>query len=130
IVRYLRYVKNSVRGDLGASIYNSQKVMTIIGGRVWISVSLVLVAMLFAISLGVPAGIIAALARGTTDRAMSIGAGLCLAIPTFVSSVFLIKWFALDSAWFPAGGYTPLTASATAWFRHLVLPAVALGLFP
>jgi peptide/nickel transport system permease protein len=128
--RYWHFVEHAFQGNLGSSLYNSQKVTTIIGNRLTVSLSLVLVAMAMAMLIGIPAGVLAAVGRKRADRATSVLAGFCLAVPTFVSSVFLIKWFALSRNWLPAGGYVGLNAGVSQWLRHLVLPGFALALFP
>jgi len=72
---------------------------------------------------GGSAGIIAALRRGSRlDRFISASAGIGLAIPSFVASIFLLRWFALSHRWFPAGGFVPFTSNPVLWFKHLVLP--------
>jgi peptide/nickel transport system permease protein len=129
--RYVSFVHRAATGDLGSSLFNSQRVTKIIGDRVWTTISLVVVALFFAFILGASAGIYAALHRGSlVDRLLSVVAGLALAVPSFVASIFLLRWFALERNWLPAGGYADFSAGPAEWFRHLVLPASALALFP
>jgi peptide/nickel transport system permease protein len=129
--RYGSFVEGAVSLDLGSSTYSSQEVTTIIGHRIWPTLSLVAVALIFAALLGVPAGVYAALRRGQrADRIISATAGLGLAIPSFVGSIFLLRWFALSREWFPAGGFVPISENPLLWVKHLVLPAIALSLFP
>ena len=131
IARLWLYIWNAARGQLGSSLFNSQSVVRIVLNSATVTLSLVVVAVVIAVLIGMLGGTIAALWRGKLiDRLISAVAGLGLAVPSFVLSLFLIKWFTLDRSWFPAGGYKGLANGPFTWLKHLLLPALSLAVFP
>ncbi|MEM7263146.1 MAG: ABC transporter permease subunit [Planctomycetota bacterium] len=108
-------------GDLGPSFkYRDFDVNDIIAQSLPISVLLGSMALLFAVILGLAAGIISALKRGTSlDLAMRLTATTGIALPNFVIAGFLIVIFVFTFNWFPVAGWGTLS--------HMVLPAFALG---
>jgi peptide/nickel transport system permease protein len=119
--QYGRFVANAVRGDLGTSIRSRRPVTTEIGENVASTAQLALAAMLVAVGLGIPLGLIAALSRSSWLDVASMGAALLgVSMPSFWLGLLLIFVFSLHLAWFPATGGGDL--------HHLVLPAVTLGM--
>ena len=119
--QYGRFVGGALRGDLGTSIRSRRPVTTEIGENLASTAQLALAAMLVAIGLGVPLGLLAALSRNSwLDVASMGGALLGVSMPSFWLGLLLIFVFSLQLAWFPATGGGDL--------RHLVLPAVTLGM--
>jgi ABC-type dipeptide/oligopeptide/nickel transport system permease component len=118
--QYGRFVANAVRGDLGTSIRSRRPVTTEIGENVWNTAQLAVGAMLVAVAIGVPLGLVAALSRHSwLDVASMATALLGVSMPSFWLGLLLIFVFSLHLGWFPAtGGGSPL---------HLVLPSVTLG---
>jgi peptide/nickel transport system permease protein len=118
--QYGRFVANAVRGDLGTSIRSRRPVTTEIGENVWNTAQLAVAAMLVAVAIGVPLGVLAALSRQSwLDVASMATALLGVSMPSFWLGLLLIFVFSLHLGWFPAtGGGSPL---------HLVLPSVTLG---
>jgi ABC-type dipeptide/oligopeptide/nickel transport system permease component len=121
LTQYGRFVGGALRGDLGMSIRSRRPVTTEIGENLASTAQLALAAMLVAIGLGVPLGLLAALSRNSwLDVASMGGALLGVSMPSFWLGLLLIFVFSLQLAWFPATGGGDL--------RHLVLPAVTLGM--
>jgi ABC-type dipeptide/oligopeptide/nickel transport system permease component len=121
LTQYGRFVGSALRGDLGMSIRSRRPVTTEIGENLASTAQLALAAMLVAIGLGVPLGLLAALSRNSwLDLASMGGALLGVSMPSFWLGLLLIFVFSLQLAWFPATGGGDL--------RHLVLPAVTLGM--
>jgi peptide/nickel transport system permease protein len=119
--QYGRFVGNALRGDLGMSIRSRRPVTTEIGENLASTAQLAVAAMLVAIGLGIPLGLLAALFRGSwVDVASMGGALLGVSMPSFWLGLLLIFVFSLHLAWFPATGGGDL--------HHLVLPAVTLGM--
>ena len=108
-------------GDLGPSFkYRDFTVNDIIAQSLPISIALGSIALLFALTLGLGAGILSALYRGTrVDLGLRLGATLGIALPNFVIAFFLILLFVFRWELFPLAGWGTL--------RHLVLPGAALG---
>ena len=119
--QYGRFVTSAVRGDLGTSIRSRRPVTTEIGENIASTAQLALAAMLVAIGLGIPLGLLAALSRNSwLDVASMGGALLGVSMPSFWLGLLLIFVFSLHLAWFPATGGGDL--------HHLILPAVTLGM--
>jgi peptide/nickel transport system permease protein len=119
--QYGRFVTGAVRGDLGTSIRSRRPVTTEIGENLASTAQLALAAMLVAIGLGIPLGLLAALSRNSWLDVASMGTALLgVSMPSFWLGLLLIFVFSLHLAWFPATGGGDL--------HHLILPAVTLGM--
>lgn len=128
LVRYGRWVGKAVRGDLGASLFNSYPVSRAITDRLPITLSLVGTALLLSVLIGVPVGVIAGSRPGSLlDRLLTIGTSAGVAMPNFWLGLVLALLFGLELRWLPATGYVGITASFTGWLRHIVLPALTLA---
>ena len=118
--QYGRFVANAARGDLGTSIRSRRPVTTEIGENVASTGQLAVAAMLVAVAVGVPLGLLAALSRNSWLDVTSMGTALLgVSMPSFWLGLLLIFVFSLHLAWFPATGGGDL--------RHLVLPSITLG---
>ena len=126
LVRYFTWLGGVVQGDLGVSIGKRQDVSEIIVGRAWASVTLVLMASLIIIVIGVGLGIASGL-RDRSSNVMTLAAtAVMAAIPAFVGATVLLMVFSATLGWFPALGTGDGTFGDLVW--HLVLPAVALSI--
>lgn len=126
-MQYLFYVKGVFTLDLGPSlVQRSQTVNDIIKQHFPISIHLGLLAMLFAIVVGVPLGIIAALRQNSVFDYMAMGfANIGFAVPSFLVATLLIYFLALkykDFTGLPTNGWD----GPSTW----ILPAIALGIAP
>lgn len=131
LVRYWHWLSGVLHGDLGHSLFSSQPVWTDIAARLPTTVSLVGLCMAIALLLGVPIGAIAGLKPGSwVDRGAAVLASAGLAMPYFWVGMLLIMLLSMSYPLFPAVGYVPLTQNPWEWFRHLLLPALALSLTP
>jgi ABC-type dipeptide/oligopeptide/nickel transport system permease component len=128
-MQYLLYVKGVFTLDLGPSlIARDRDVMDIVQEHFPRSLKLGLLAFLWAIIFGVPAGIIAALKPNTTyDYVLMFGSSIGFALPSFFIATLLIYYFALKVNVFPTNGW-PLGFWQVD--SRVVLPSLALGLFP
>jgi peptide/nickel transport system permease protein len=118
--QFARFVLNAARGDLGTSIRSRRPVTEEIGENLASTVGLALASMLVAIAIGVPLGLIAALARNSwVDVGSMVIALLGVSMPSFWLGLLLILIFSLHLAWFPATGGGDVA--------HLILPAITLG---
>lgn len=116
-------------GDLGKSVFIRQSVTQVIIDRIEPTLLLATYALLVAVFVGVPAGIVSAVRSNCwiDYGAMSFALfGLC--VPHFFLGLIFILVFSIHVSWFPVGGYSPLTEGPLATLRHLTLPAVGLGL--
>jgi peptide/nickel transport system permease protein len=128
LVQYGRWVGNAVQGDLGSSLFATRDVRTAVFERLPVTLSLTFSALFLAVLVALPAGILAALRKGTwIDRGATVTATLGIAMPNFWLGLLLVIVFAINNPWFPATGYVAFGDSPTDWARHMFLPAVALG---
>jgi peptide/nickel transport system permease protein len=120
-VQYVRYVIAILRGDLGVSMRDGTPALAMVASRIPATLQLMVPALLLNILIGVPAGVLAALRRGSlTDRLLMLGAVAGFTVPTFVLGLVLVLIFAVSLHWLPSSGWSG-PASA-------VLPVVTLGL--
>lgn len=122
--QYLEYVKNLARFDLGPSYrYQGRTVNDIIKDSFPVSAMIGSLAILFALSIGIPAGIISAVKRGKwQDGATMVAATLGVTVPNFVIATLLIYVFALKLRIFTVGLWEGFSTS--------ILPAVTLAGYP
>jgi len=119
-VRYVRYIGDVLRGDLGRSIRENRPVIDEIAA-VWPNtLQLTVAAMVLAVSIGIATGVFSALyPGGVTDALMRVLALIGLSMPVFWLGLVLIYLFGYYFRLFPVGG--------TGSWRHLVLPAITLA---
>ena len=124
----LRFYGRVLRGDLGQSYFLDRPVTTALLERAEPTLVLMASALLIAVVIGVPSGIVAAAHRGSVwDRGLMLGSLLGVCIPGFWLSLNFIYLFAVRLRWLPAAGYASVLADPVAALRYLVLPAVSLG---
>lgn len=122
IVQYLHFMGGLARLNLGQSLYYRSDVLSIIGQRLPATAELAAGALVFALALAVPAGIIAAVRRGSMADTMLMSLvllGQCA--PAFYIGILLIWVFSILLPVLPSSGIGGLS--------HLVLPAVTLGAY-
>ncbi len=120
---------NLLKGDLGLSIGTQEPVLSLVLSRFWTSALVVLVAVLLASLVAVPAGIIAAWKQDTVlDLALVAVATLLLSIPTFWLGLLLLLLFGLELSWLPVVGYVSISDSPLAGVLYLVMPVLTLFL--
>jgi peptide/nickel transport system permease protein len=128
-VQFAIWFGNLLQGDLGQSISSQQAVLPLIVQRFWISAQVVLVAVLFACLVAVPAGVIAAWRQNSTLDLGLVGlATLLLSIPTFWLGLLLLLFFGLKLEWLPVVGYVSIGEDATRGILYLVMPILTLFL--
>jgi oligopeptide transport system permease protein len=122
--QYVDYLSNLARFDLGPSFkYEDLTVNDIIEQGFPVSAQLGVLAILFALLVGVPAGLTSALRQySAADNLSMLGALLGVSIPSFLLATLFIYVFGLQLRVLPAGGW-----GTTA---HVILPAIALGMYP
>lgn len=122
VVQYVQFMGSAVVGDFGTSLRSGQPAMAAAFERLGPTVELSVVGLALSVAIGVPAGIFAAVKRGTlVDRIATGSSVLVEGIPTFLLAILLISIAAVQLRLLPAAGY------GTA--QHLVLPALALAGF-
>jgi peptide/nickel transport system permease protein len=127
--QYVRWAGGALRGELGESVRTHQPVAVILGQKLPVTLQLTAAAMVVGLCIALPAGVLAAVRR---NSALDLGAmGVALggvSIPSFWLGVMLILLFSLHWRLFPAIGYVPVGRDPMDALRHMVLPAMTLGL--
>ncbi len=127
-VQLIRWYARLAQGDLGQSIFLRKPVTETILDRVEPTLLLTASALVIAIVLGVPAGVLAARYHDSaTDQALMAAALVGISVPNFLAGLLLVLCFSVWLGWFPVAGYAPLEDGWPATLRSLVLPAFALG---
>ncbi len=129
IVQFWRWTSRVLVGDLGISIFSNEPVSKLVLQRLEPTLSLAATTILFAVLIAVSFGVLAAWKVGTwIDRTVMAISVASFSVPVFVVGYILIYVFAIQLRWLPVQGYEPLSEGFVTWFRHLVLPSIALGL--
>jgi peptide/nickel transport system permease protein len=128
-IQYVRWMGDALRGDFGSSITGAESVSGAILAGLPKTMSIALLSFVIATIIAVPAGILAALKRNTpADFIVSLIAFLGVSMPSFWFGIILILVFAVNLGWLPSLGYKSFTDDGpVAWFRHLLLPSLAIG---
>lgn len=120
VSQYLSFLGGALTGDLGNSVRTGQPVLREIAVRLPATLQLAGAGMIIALAIGLTLGILAAVYRRTLVDYLAIIVALAgVSIPVFWSGLILMLFFALQLGWLPASGYGT--------WRHLVLPAAAIG---
>lgn len=130
-VRYLKWLGQTLQGNLGYSTADRMPVIEKIGERILPTLRLMSVVIVVSVAVGVPLGVISALRQYSwIDYLLTVLGFLAVSIPGFFLALVLIYVFALKLDWLPATGmYTvgqPRTFVDS--ISHLILPATVLGL--
>lgn len=129
-VRYVKWIGQVVRGDLGNSVLNKQPVTSLVGSALRVTLQQIVLAMLLATVIALAVGITAALFRGTwVDRLLMGFALVGTSVPTFWLGLLLIYVFAVRYQVLPPSGYVPFTENPVANVRSLLMPSFALGVY-
>jgi len=123
-IRYMRFIGNALKGDLGESyVFQGKTVTSLIGPRLLVSLQLNIAASIVALSVGLPLGFYAAKRQGTkTDPAILISMLILYAMPVFFTAPFLILFFAVKLHWVPASGWSGMFST------QVILPALTIGI--
>jgi peptide/nickel transport system permease protein len=125
VIQYLKYLWGLLHGNLGTSILTGTSVTSIIGTHIWITIALLIYAVVIAMVLGVPLAVFAALHRDSwidhTIRGASVST---LGFPSFWIGIMLIAFLSLRLHLFPSGGDG---TGFTGLLTHLFLPALTLA---
>ncbi|MDR5709804.1 MAG: ABC transporter permease [Armatimonadota bacterium] len=129
VVRYLEWMGGLLRADLGISSSSRQPVLSLLSARLPVTASLAFASMTVAFLVGCPLGLLAAQRAGSRmDLLVLLGSQVGLAVPSFLLGTLLLLAFAVMIPVFPLQGYVSFLHNPVEWARHLMLPALTLGL--
>jgi peptide/nickel transport system permease protein len=127
-VQYVAWLGQILRGDLGISLRTEQPVLGLIVQKLPVTIQLAVFAMIVAFLVGVPAGIISAIRKGTAvDYGINVVALSGLSIPNFWLGIMLILLVSVQWQLLPASGYTSPFEDIGQNLRTMVMPAFVLG---
>ena len=119
-VQYFEFLRHLAAGDLGQSMRDGRPAAALVWERIPATLALTVPALLIKVGVGVPAGVFAALKRGTwIDRSVMAAAVAGFTVPSFVLGLVLVLVFAVHLRWLPSGGQDSVLSP--------VLPVVTLG---
>lgn len=131
VVQLGSWFAHAVHGDLGTSYFSGRSVAVSIAQQLPLTMELVVGGMVLAVVLGLPVGIVGALRPGgIVDRAVTAIASTFLAIPGFWLALLLVLLFSSKLHLLPVAGYTPPEQGWWPWLSGLILPWLAIGLYP
>jgi peptide/nickel transport system permease protein len=127
-VRYGYWIRDVVQGDLGESMRLGKPVLELILQKLPVTLELAFLAIVIALAIGIPAGIVSAVKRNTAwDYAANVIALWGLSTPNFWLGIMLILLFSVTLGWLPASGYVSPFEDWRANLAALIMPAFVLG---
>ncbi|MCA2222794.1 ABC transporter permease [Nonomuraea sp. NEAU-L178] len=128
-LRYLRFIGDLVRGDLGTSVLTKKPVLESVTTALPLTLQLTLLGLLVAVVLALIFGVTGALFRDRwPDQVIRIVSLVGVAAPAFWLALLMIQWLAVGEGLFPTGGYINPADSTSGWLRSMTLPALSLSL--
>ena len=130
LVRYVDWLGNVAQGDLGKSYITDQPVMETIKQRLPVTAQLAFMAILMAVIMAVPIGIIGAYKQGKwQDTVSSAAVQVALSIPNFIMGIFFIWLFAVKLNWLPSSSWSRISDKGLIEnLKTAILPAGALAM--
>src|SRR5947209_5734851 len=127
-VQYVYWVKGVLSGDLGESLRIKVPVRDLIAQKLPVTLQLASMAIVIAFLIGIPAGIVSAVKKGTAwDYGANLFALWGISTPNFWLGIMLIFLFSIELGWLPASGYVPLSENWRASLASTIMPAFVLG---
>ena len=131
MVQFGSWLFHVSQGDLGRSIQFHQPVSHLIATRLPVTIYIGILALILSTILGVGAGVISAIRRGTVlDQAITVFANAGVAVPVFWLGILGIYLFALQLGWLPVQGYTSPFENLSVSVRQILMPVMCLAMVP
>jgi peptide/nickel transport system permease protein len=127
-VQYLAWLGNVLTGDFGHSLRTGVPVATLIAQKLPVTLQLAVMAIILAMLIGIPAGVLSAVRKGTaTDYAANAVALSGMSIPNFWLGIILIMVVSVQWRLLPASGYVPLSEDPVQSIRTMLMPSFVLA---
>ncbi|WFS04252.1 ABC transporter permease [Rhizobium tumorigenes] len=128
VYQYGYWLGAVLKGDLGTSLRTNQPVLTLVAQKLPVTLQLAIMSMIFAVVIGIPMGILAAVKRNTIIDFLANIVALCgLSIPNFWLGIMLILLISVKLGWLPASGYQPFFDEPLQSIKTMLMPAFVLG---
>ncbi|QYA03822.1 ABC transporter permease [Rhizobium sp. B21/90] len=128
VYQYGYWLGAVLKGDLGISLRTNQPVLTLVAQKLPVTLQLAIMSMIFAVVIGIPMGILAAVKRNTIIDFFANIIALCgLSIPNFWLGIMLILLISVKLGWLPASGYQPFFDDPLQSIKTMLMPAFVLG---
>lgn len=128
LVQFADWTVSAAQGDLGRSYKTGEPVTSVLLARIPVTLQLAAMSLTFAVLVGVPLGMIAAIRRNTwVDALVSIFSVSALAMPYFWVGILLIMFFTLHLHWLPPSGFVPFAEDPVQNLRLMIMPVLTLG---
>jgi peptide/nickel transport system permease protein len=129
VVQYFAWLANAVGGDLGVSFRDGRPVTELVVERLPATLTLAAAALVVAVTVALPLGVVSAMRSGSKlDYAATAASQVGVSVPDFWAGIMYILLFSLTLRWLPPSNYVSPAESITEWLRHLLLPALTVGL--
>lgn len=129
-IQYIHWISGVFRGDFGRSIYYDIQVRRLIMERLPVTIHLGFLAFILSGLLGISAGVVCALRRGTwVDTLVTFLANIGITMPSFWVGIILIYLLALKAGWLPVHGYTSPFEDFWLSTKQVIMPVICLSLF-
>jgi peptide/nickel transport system permease protein len=125
--QYWDWLSGAVHGNLGDSLFGGD-VVTLLNGRLAVTMSLIFGAVIVTAVLGIPLGVASAVRGGSVGKGIDVISIAAFGIPAFWLASLLVRALAVSVPLFPATGYISPSESFTGWAHSLVLPVMTLAL--
>lgn len=127
-VQYVHWLGGVFTGDLGNSVVGNQPVTEVLSSHFAPTISLSVVAIIVAVCVAIPLGMIGARKRGTAVETLVNGISLAgISIPGFLIGLLLMLLICVQLRILPVSGYRPISMGLGQHIRYLILPGIALG---
>ena len=130
VVQYGTWVSNMVKGDFGQSYISRQPVFELLAERIPATVELAVAALFIAVTVGISAGVFAAINHGTKiESLITVSTAVIVAVPGFWIGILAIYLFAQNLGWLPSGGRgSGVMSDPIEGLKYLLLPALIVSM--
>jgi peptide/nickel transport system permease protein len=130
VTQYLHWLdRAALHADLGQSYQNNQTTLSALHQRFPVTLELIILSQVIAFLIAIPLALwVSTKPNGVADRIVTTVSFGFLAVPDFILGVLLVFLFAVHFHWFPATGYTPLTANPFLNLKSMLLPSITLAM--
>lgn len=127
-IQYFDWLRNALHGDLGASWRSGVPVGNLIGQRLGVTAELTIAALVIALLVGIPLGVVSAVRENSPlDHIVRIASLFSLSLPIFWQAAMIILALSLWLHWVPPVDYVPLTRDPIDNLKQFSIPAIVLG---